>query len=94
MYLTDEEKDTLANENMKLIHYICHKYHNKFYEYEEIFSIALQGFAKSLKGFDPGRGVRFQTYASQAMINVIFRYYRDAKRKLKQRVVSNRRDGL
>lgn len=91
MYLTEEEKEQLARENIKLVHYISHKYHNKKYEYEDVFSAAQFGFASALKRFDPKRGVKFQTYAAQAMINLILQHYRDMETRIKPAVSLDKR---
>lgn len=76
MSLSDVEKETLANENMKLVHFVAHKHKFSKHEYEEVFSAANYGFLRAINDFDPDRGVKFSTFAVLVMEGEIYKYYR------------------
>ena len=67
MLLTLEEQERYAEENMKLVHYFTNKFRYTGIEYDELYGIALVGYAVALKHYDLSKNVRFSTYAAYAI---------------------------
>lgn len=69
--LTQEEKESLAEENMGLVHHIIHKFSNLRYSYDDKLSAALYGMAKALNTFNPSKGIHLATYMTKIITNEI-----------------------
>lgn len=70
-------KDALIEQNMGLVHACCHKMTGKGIEYDDLFGAGCLGLCKAAKGFDPGRGLCFSTYAVPVILGEIRRLFRD-----------------
>lgn len=78
--LTEREKEITAEENMALVHYVIKKLYNTQLDYEELFSIAIIGYAKALNCYDKSKNVKFSTYAINCIRNEIFYVLRKEKK--------------
>ena len=78
--LTKLQKQEIAEANVRLVHYALRKIANTGYEYDELFSIAMLGYAKALDKYDTDRNVKFSTYATKCITNEIFCFLRDEKK--------------
>ena len=67
--LTEEEKNQLAEENMRLVHYVANKFRNTKLMYDDLYGAALLGFTKALNAYDSERGAKFSTFAVNCMKN-------------------------
>ncbi len=66
-----------AEDNLGLVHLCANRFRGKGIEYEELYSAGCIGLLKAIKAFDPGRGVRFSTYAVPVILGEIKRVFRD-----------------
>jgi RNA polymerase sporulation-specific sigma factor len=74
--LTVEEKETLAEENYKLIHHLVRKYGNRSYNYDDLYGAGQLGMVKALNTFDTSKDIKFATYAARCIVNEIFMVFR------------------
>lgn len=79
---TPEEKNKIAEDNLKLIHYVLKSFSNTGIDYEELESIGYLGFAKALNSFDKMKGIRFSTYAINCIFNEILFFLRKEKKHM------------
>lgn len=79
---TVEEKNKIAEENLKLIHYVLKSFSNTGIDYDELESIGYLGFAKALNSFDKMKGIRFSTYAINCIVNEILFFLRKEKKHI------------
>jgi RNA polymerase sporulation-specific sigma factor len=82
MKLTEEEKETLANENFRYIHYFTKKYHTPQWDYDDILGAATLGMTSALNTFDKDKGIKFSTYSARCITNAIFMFMRREKKHL------------
>lgn len=69
----------LYKRNINLIHKVASKYNSKNYDYEDVFSIASEGFIHAVKTYNVNKGCKFSTYVFTTMRNIILRSYRNDK---------------
>lgn len=71
--MTSKERNALVKKYERLINRIIAQYHRSTkYPYEDITSMALEGFAKAINDYDPSRSsMTFTQYAAYAMRNQI-----------------------
>lgn len=89
MLLTEEEKNTIAEENMKLVYYVVKNFQNSGIPYDELASIAIVGYAKALNAYDTSRDVKFSTYAVNCIRNEILFFLRKEKGHMKNNISMN-----
>lgn len=80
--LTPEEKEKIAEENIKLIHYVLKGFLSTGISYDELESVGDLGFTKALASFDKMKGIRFSTYAINCISNEILFFLRKEKKHL------------
>lgn len=71
------ETNSLAENNLGLVHLCANKFRNKGIEYDDLYSAGCIGLLKASKGFDTERGVKFSTYAVPVILGEIKRLFRD-----------------
>lgn len=86
-YITEEEKEKLASENMALVYFIVSKFGNTNIDPDELFSVALVGYEKALSKFNPYKNTKFSTFAYRCIQNEIFYFIRGEK-KIGEKTVS------
>lgn len=64
-------------QNLGLVHACAHRFKGRGIEYEDLFQAGCIGLIKAADAFDPGRGVRFSTYAVPVILGEIRRLFRD-----------------
>lgn len=74
--LTMEEKDKLAEENIRLVPFVLKSLNNINHMYEELHSVGMVGYAKALDSYDKTRNVKFPTYAIHCIRNEILFFLR------------------
>ena len=67
----------LVTENLALVHACANRFRGRGAEYEALYSAGCVGLVKAAKGFDPGRGFAFSTYAVPVILGEIRRVFRD-----------------
>lgn len=83
--LSQDEKELMAYQNIKLVYSVVNKYSKCGYEYTELFSAALVGLNKAIQNFDPqklknGKKIKFTTYAWRCIENEIILLIRKEKK--------------
>jgi len=89
MFLTEEEKNQIAEDNYALMFYVVKMFQSSGIAYDELASIALIGYAKALNAFDKERGVKFSTYAINCIRNEILFFLRKEKGHMMNNVSMN-----
>ena len=72
-----EVKKPLAEENLGLVHLCANRFRGRGIEYDDLYSAGCIGLLKAVRAFDPGRGVKFSTYAVPVILGEIKRLFRD-----------------
>lgn len=70
MYFTEEEKEEIAKENIKLVKYVINKEHLVF-RYDDIFDLGLIGLMNGINTFDKTKGFKLSTYLYKCIKNEI-----------------------
>ncbi|MEG1857267.1 MAG: sigma-70 family RNA polymerase sigma factor [Pseudoflavonifractor sp.] len=91
----------MVEENAGLIWSIVRRYYGRGVDPDDLYQLGCLGLLKAVRGFDPGYGCQFSTYAVPKIAGEIRRFLRDdgavkVSRGVKERAVSIRmaRDGL
>ncbi len=71
------DKDSLACENLGLVHACAAKFKNRGVEYDDLFGAGCVGLVKAANGFDESLGFAFSTYAVPVILGEIKRIFRD-----------------
>lgn len=72
-----QDRNTLIEDNVRLVHSCCKRFVGRGIEYEDIFQVGCIGLVKAADGFDETRGLCFSTYAVPNIIGEIKRLFRD-----------------
>ncbi|MBO9129818.1 RNA polymerase sporulation sigma factor SigF [Bacillus sp. 165] len=72
-----EARDTIVQNNMRLVWSVVQRFINRGYEPEDLFQIGCIGLLKSVDKFDLSFDVKFSTYAVPMIIGEIQRFLRD-----------------
>lgn len=70
-------RNEIVNKYFYLAEIISRKFLNRGLEYEDIFQVACIALIKAVERFDPGKGVKFVSFATPTIIGEIKRYFRD-----------------
>lgn len=79
-YLEDHSavhRNEIVNKYIYLAEIISRKFLNRGLDYEDIFQVACIALIKAVERFDPGKGVKFVSFATPTIIGEIKRYFRD-----------------
>ncbi len=89
-FTIEVDRDILAKDNMPLVFHVVNKYKNRVnIDFEELYSIALLGYARAVTRYDPNKGVQFSTFACVCMQRQILQELRNANtQKAKATVLS------
>lgn len=85
--------EQVLEENNGLIWAVVRRYYGRGVEPEDLYQLGCLGFIKAVRGFDPGYGTQFSTYAVPKIAGEIRRFLRDdgiikVSRSLKEQGVS------
>lgn len=72
-----KEDTPLVTENMGLVHLCARRFVGRGIDYEDMVQAGSLGLVKAARNFDPGRGLRFSTYAVPVILGEIRRLFRD-----------------
>ena len=70
-------RNEIVNKYIYLAEIISRKFLNRGLDYEDIFQVACIALIKAVERFDPGKGVKFVSFATPTIIGEIKRYFRD-----------------
>lgn len=71
------ERDSLAENNLGLVHMCANRFRGKGIDYEDLYGAGCVGLVKASNAFDKDRGVQFSTYAVPVIMGEIKRLFRD-----------------
>ncbi len=69
--------NSLAEENLGLVHLCANRFRGKGIEYDDLYGAGCVGLVKAAAAFDRDRGVKFSTYAVPVILGEIKRLFRD-----------------
>ncbi len=72
-----KEKNSLAEDNLGLVHSCAKKFCGRGIEYDDLFQAGCVGLVKASNGFDENLGFAFSTYAIPSILGEIRRLFRD-----------------
>ena len=70
-------KETLVNENLKLVHSCCKRFKGRGIEYDDLYGAGCLGLVKAANAFKEELGFCFSTYAVPVILGEIKRLFRD-----------------
>lgn len=76
-----EEHERLVTDNLAFATFMALRYEQGPYELDDLISISRMGLIKAASHFDPGNGVKFNTFAGRCITNEIMMHFRKAKRQ-------------
>lgn len=72
-----EARNTLIEENLRLVHHVVKRFTGRGVEMQDLFQIGTIGLIKAVDHFDVDREVQFSTYAVPMIMGEIKRFLRD-----------------
>lgn len=88
LLLTPEEKNTIAEENFNLIHYVANSFSTTGIPHDELVSIGTVGYTKALNNYDKDSEAKFSTYAVTCIRNEILHFLRKEKKHTENTILS------
>jgi RNA polymerase sigma-B factor len=70
--------DELLDRNERLLHHTLKRFSGSSEQYQDLFQVARIGLVKAAQRFDPGRGLRFSTYAVAIVDGEVRHHLRDS----------------
>jgi RNA polymerase sigma-B factor len=70
-------RDKIVNRHRSLARFLASKFANRGEPIEDLFQVAMIALVKAIDRFEPGRGVKFTTWATPVIVGEIRRYFRD-----------------
>lgn len=77
MVETDLAREKFIEENLGLVHSLCHRFTGRGVEYDDLYQAGCVGLVKAADAFDRSRGLCFSTYAVPVILGEIRRLFRD-----------------
>ncbi len=77
MPLAVEPRAAFIEANLGLVHACAGRFRGRGIEYDDLYAAGCMGLVKAVDGFDPGRGLRFSTYAVPVILGEIKKLFRD-----------------
>lgn len=71
------ERAEFIEQNLGLVHSLCHRFTGRGIEYDDLFQAGSLGLVKATDAFDETRGLCFSTYAVPVILGEIKRLFRD-----------------
>jgi len=85
--IRDKIRDTLIQQNMRLVFKLSHNHVRKLtstnLEFSDIVQIGMLGLMKAVDGFDPNSGYKFSSYASTSIDLTILRHINNLGRTIR-----------
>ncbi len=70
-------REAFIEENLRLVHSLCHRFKGRGIEYDDLFQAGCVGLVKAADAFETERGLCFSTYAVPVILGEIRRLFRD-----------------
>jgi RNA polymerase sigma-B factor len=76
-------RERLVSTHENLARFLAGKFANRGEPLDDLVQVAMVGLIHAVDRFEPGRGIRFSTYATPTIVGEIKRYFRDRAWNLK-----------
>jgi RNA polymerase sigma factor (sigma-70 family) len=76
----------LMQQHERLVHWVVHRQWLLTLPYEEAVQAGRRGLYRAILGYDPKRGVRFATYACQAIMKYVWKAVKSERRRIAREV--------
>lgn len=70
-------REAFIEENLRLVHSLCHRFRGRGIEYDDLFQAGCVGLVKAVDAFEEERGLCFSTYAVPVILGEVRRLFRD-----------------
>lgn len=80
---TRENRDRVVEAHLYIARIIARKFSGRGAEYDDLFQVAALALVKAVERYDPGRGVKFRSFATPNMVGEVKNYFRDRTRALR-----------
>ncbi len=77
MIKEEVSREAFIEENLRLVHSLCHRFKGRGIEYDDLFQAGCVGLVKAADAFETERGLCFSTYAVPVILGEIRRLFRD-----------------
>ncbi len=88
--ISEEEKNRLAEENVKVVYHVAKGFYSTGLDADEIISVGFLGYAKALDSYRTNRNTKFSTYAINCVKNEILYMLKKEKRHRLHNVSMNK----
>ena len=80
---TLENRDRVVEAHLYIAEIIARRFAGRGVEYDDLYQVAALALVRSVERFDPGRGVKFQSFATPNMVGEVKNYFRDRSRAVR-----------
>lgn len=78
-----ELRDRLVGHYLYIADIVARRFSGRGVEYDDLYQVAALALMRALERFDPGRGIKFQTFATPTLIGEVRNYFRDKSRAIR-----------
>jgi len=76
-------RDTILEKYLYIAQIIAKKFVGRGVEYDDLYQVASLALIKAVERFEPGRGVKFASFATPTLVGEIKNYFRDKTRMIR-----------
>lgn len=80
---TDALRNRIVEAHLYIAEIIARKFSGRGVEYDDLYQVAALALVKAVDRFDPGRGIRFASFATPSVVGEVRNYFRDKARAVR-----------